>query len=182
MKKTALQENVQNLVRNVRVYVIGTLFPFRSGKLRFLSKLLQPRIQGLSLPPAASQKAFFPRGVKLQCSSYCPSYLLLRLTSRKMWSRGGGSVFPSSPNVWNRGSMLGMVCWEYWGPSIALPASWSGSSFPGEEAERTLDFCLPPPLSAQLLEWAIDQRDVGHCPHSYPGPWLRDFAWEKQAL
>lgn len=29
MKKTALQENVQNLVRNVRVYVIGTLFPFR---------------------------------------------------------------------------------------------------------------------------------------------------------
>lgn len=80
----------------------------------------------ISLPflPAPSWRVFFLGGAGLQHFSPCPSYLLLRLSSKWVWMRAKSPPFLSSSQLWNRGPTLSVACQEYWGPDC-LPGSCS---------------------------------------------------------
>lgn len=62
--------------------------------------------------PAARLSSW--EGQDISISHPVPSYLLLKLRSRKVWQRGEGSLLPGGPHSWDGGYTLGMVEWVFY--------------------------------------------------------------------
>lgn len=89
------------------------------GKLH--SRWVQPRTGFLVPPPALSQGFIFLGEGGFSISHPIPSYLLQRLSSRRVRLRSGNSFLPPSPHSWDRDSALGTVHCEYWDLNFPPP-------------------------------------------------------------
>lgn len=69
-----------------------------------------------------------------------PSYLLFKLSSKSVWSRGRDSFLPPGPYSWERGSSWALCHWEY-GASVALSLAHRTL---GEASQKDLRLFLPP--------------------------------------
>lgn len=122
----------------------------------------------LTLPLPAHGRLSSPEEQDGSISHPVPSSLLLRLSSRRVWLRGGASF-------WWTGGSTSTECWEDNGPDHLALACEVVVPCWNTQAGKTSGFPNSPP-SAQLLEWGHhSERSLPLSPPPAPESWVRYF-------
>ena len=140
---------------------------------------VQPRTQGYLSPKLFIGGLFPSEEQDVSISYHAPSYLFLRLRSRRMWPRGGDSLLPASHHWWNRGSILGVLLLRLLEPQFSS-SELIKQQFP---ARRSKPRKLEATVHIHWRSWSkgITQREVHHFPYLQLESFVSEILPEEKA-
>lgn len=133
-----------------------------SAKQKGHSRVVQPRHKTI-FPPVQVRGTFSWYRQHVSISHLSPNFLLLRLSSRLVKSRGEGSLLLPYFHLWVRGCTLSIACRIYWG-LIALHELKEWGVYTRKANQGDLSLLCFKFTRAQFIKW--------ECHFQRSAPWF----------